>query len=471
MTNPKVGVYDIIVIGAGSGGLNIASFMNRVGFKTLLIDKSDWNIGGDCLNTGCVPSKALIHVARMVHDANNASRFGLTARGKVDMKKVTKYIKNKQEVIRTHENAAYFRKKGMHVALGEAKFAGQDAVCVKGTVYRAKRIVIATGSRPRKLDVPGIENVQYLTNENVFDITRLPRHLLVIGGGPIGIEMAQAFCRLGSKVTVIERGSQFLPKEAPEMAKVVQEQLIKEGVEFLFNWDVVRFPSAKSVVLKSNKTGKSKRVSFDRVLVSIGRELNTDLDLQVAGIEMDGQKIMVDERLRTTNKQVFLCGDIAGSYQFTHAAELHAGVIISNLFSPFKKKVSYDHLPWVTYTSPQIATFGLSEKQLKGRGVGYEKLELGFADDDRAIVEESTYGKLVLFIRKNKIVGGSMVAEHAGELFQEFVLANTAGLDIKAFFNKTYPYPTASRVNKKIITNHFAKKLTPFTKKFLRWLY
>ncbi|KRT65441.1 MAG: pyruvate/2-oxoglutarate dehydrogenase complex [Candidatus Dadabacteria bacterium CSP1-2] len=465
--------YDIIIIGAGSGGLNIAGFMNRAGFKVLLIDKSDERIGGDCLNSGCVPSKALIHVARLLKDANEASRFGLTVNGKADIKKVLGYVKEKQEVIRVHENAEHFRKIGMDVVLGEARFAGPDSVTVGNETYRGKKIILATGSRPRKLDVPGIEKVKYETNETIFDLDKLPDHLVVIGGGPIGIELGQAFRHLGSKVTVVEMDTKFLPKESPEIADVLRRRLESEGISFIFNATVKEFTSPNQAVIV-NKDKKEIRIDFDTMLVSIGRDYNINgLSLEKADIELDetGKRLKVDEHLRTTNKRVYVSGDVAGSYQFTHAAEVHAGVIINNFFSPFKKKLNNDHMAWVTYTTPEIATFGLNEEELKKRGISYEKIVFDFNEDDRAIVDEAQDGKLLLFIAKDKILGGSMVAENAGELSQELILANSSGLKLKHIFGKVYPYPTASRVNKRIISLYYANKLTPFAKRVLHLFY
>lgn len=468
--------YDIIVIGAGAGGLNIAPFMNRIGLRTLLVERSDATIGGDCLNYGCVPSKALIHASRLVHAALESHRFGLAVEGAVDLKKVAEYVRERQGLIRQHENSKYLRDQGIDVVLGQARFVTPDAIEVNGNVYRGKKIVIATGSRPRRLDVPGMDRVRVHTNETIFNLEELPGRFLVIGGGPIGIELGQAFGRLGSKVTVVQDGPTFLPKEDPEIAEVLLTQLEQEGMTFHFNSRPLRFSSPNEVVT-ANKDGEETAIGFDAVLVSIGRELDIgSLDLEKAGIRTVRGKIVVDGYLRTTNRNVYVSGDAVGTYQFTHAAELHAAIIGNNLFSPIKKKVSYDHLSWVTYTSPEIATFGLNERQLRERGISFEKLTLEFADDDRAIVDDYREGKLILYVTKGwlgggKILGGSMVAMNAGELFQELVLANSGGFAIKHLLDKIYPYPTASRVNKKIAADHMAKRLTPLVKRLLRWLY
>jgi len=273
-------IYDIIVIGAGSGGLNIAGFMNKAGFRTLLIDKSDENIGGDCLNTGCVPSKALIHVSKLIHDANAAENFGLNVGGKVNLKKVVQYIKEKQDIIRVHENAAYFKKIGMDVVLGNARFVSENSVNVAGKTYTGKKIVIATGSRPRKLNVPGIEQVKYHTNETIFGLEELPKDFLIIGGGPIGIEIGQAFSRLGSKVTIVQNTHTFLLKESPEMAEILLHCLAGEGMQFHFNSRPIRFTSKNEVVIE-DKNKKKTELKFDAMLVSIGRNLNIEeLDLE-----------------------------------------------------------------------------------------------------------------------------------------------------------------------------------------------
>ena len=465
--------YDIICIGAGSGGLNVANFMNRIGLKVLLIDKTDSNIGGDCLNTGCIPSKALIHIANQAYEAKKFQKYSDTTIGVTDLKKVMQYIKDKQNVIRKHENTLYFQKKGIDVVLGEAKFSGKDRIVVNNKEYSAKKIILATGSSPRKLKIPEIEKVDYLTNENIFELNILPKNFLIIGGGPIGIEIGQAFSRLGSKVTIIQNSNQFLPKEDIEISNILCKQLKAEGVNLLFETKTLEFNSPHTLIIE--RKGKNETVFFDKVLISIGRELNIQgLNLEKAGIEIDsdGRKLKVNDYLQTTNKNVYVCGDIAGSYQFTHAAELHAGILINNFFNPLKKKkLNYDNFSWVTYTSPEIATFGLNEEILKKRKKSYEVISLDFEDDDRAIVEESTVGKIKLLIHKDKILGGTMIAKNAGELIQELILAKVGNIPLKKLFAKIYPYPVASRINKKILSTHYSKKLTPFIKRIFKLLY
>ena len=473
-------MYDIIVIGAGSGGLNVASFMNSIGLKVLLLERSDEQIGGDCLNTGCVPSKALIHVARMQHSANLLSVFGPQVKGEIDLEKVMSYVKNAQATIRIHENAEYFRSKGMDVVLGKATFAGKNAVKVGDSIYRGKKIILATGSRPRTLTIPGVEEVErsarLYTNENIFSLTNLPKRLLVIGAGPIGIELGQAFRHLGSEVTIVTNDVKILPREDSTLASILYERLKEDGVVFHFGKNTLRFEKGDTLVVEDSTTKTEEKLYFDAVLISIGRVLNTDgLALDKAGIKTDDRgKILVDGYLRTTNKQVFVCGDVAGQHQFTHAAELHAGVIIKNMLTPFfKKKLSTDTLSWVTYTTPELATYGLNETELKKRNVVYKVLESSFAEDDRAITDGARYGYTKMFVdcKTKKIFGGTMIAPNAGELIQELILATTNGLTTSAIFNKIYPYPTAGRINKRVVTNGERGRLTSSVKRLLRFLY
>ena len=470
----KKDTFDIIVVGAGSGGLNIASFMNRVGLKVLLIDKSDASIGGDCLNFGCVPSKALIHVARTVNESKKASAFGVGTTSSVDWKKVRAYIQEKQEIIREHENAEWFRAKGMTVVLGSASFVSKNQVAVDGVVYTGKKIVLATGSRPRTLTGQGIEKVaRVLNNENIFTMDSLPERIMFLGAGPIGIEIAQALTHLGSKVTVVDPASQILGKEDSEMAGVVQRQLEKDGVTLYLGYTLKEFTGRGEAMIESKEHGE-KKVAFDAVFVGIGRVLNTEgLALEKAGIKVNEKgKIIVDPYLRTTNKNVLTCGDIAGNFLFTHAAEMHASVILKNFFSPFKKKFSGDSMSWTTYTTPEVATFGLGEAELTKRGVAHIVLASDFSEDDRAITDEYQYGKSKLFItKKGNILGGTMVASNAGELISELVLAQKSGLGVDALFNKTYAYPSATRINKRIVSGFFVAKLTMSARSALRFLY
>ncbi len=465
--------YDIIVIGAGSGGLSVGLFMGKAGFKVLMVAKTDKDIGGECLNDGCVPSKALIHISKIIYNAKLSNELGLQINGGVDVQKVIDYVYKNQQAIREHENSKWLQEQGIDVALGEARFLGKNQILVNGERFNAKKIVLATGSKPKKLKIPGVELVEYFDNENVFRINHLPKHLLVAGSGSIGIEIAQAMGRLGSKVTVIESGNRILNHDDETITDILLKQLQQEKIKFHFNFSIKKFVSANEAIIE-DENGNTFIENFDAIFVAIGRELSLEpLQLNNAGVDIKNNKIVKDRQLRTTNKDIFVCGDVAGDLLLSQAAELHARIIINNLISPIKKKLSNDHMSWVTFTDPELATFGLNEKQLKNRGVNYIKLEETFEDDDRAVVDNYRYGKMILFInkkswfKKQRILGGSMIAPHAGELIQELILANASNLSIEAIFNKIYPYPVASRVNQRVIAHYMQQRLTGFIKKLL----
>jgi pyruvate/2-oxoglutarate dehydrogenase complex dihydrolipoamide dehydrogenase (E3) component len=467
--------YDIIIIGAGAGGLNIAGFANTVGLSTLLIDKNDSSIGGDCLNHGCIPSKALIHVARILHEGKAAERFGLSLSGEVDIKKIVEYIHEKKEHIRTHENAEYFRAKGMDVVLGVASFISSHEVEVGGVIYSAKKIVIATGSHPREFVVQGSDEAKregkIFTNENIFSIGYIPKRLVVVGGGPIGVELGQAFNYLGSAVTIVGIG--LLEKEDKELVAIVQNKLTQEGVSMKLGYTVESIQDNTVINIK-NEDGHVEGIPFDTLLVSIGREISIgDLHVENAGIKINNHGfIEVNEYLETSNKDIVVCGDVAGGHMFTHAAEVHAGVIINNLFSPRKKKLSTDTMSWVTYTNPEIATFGLQEKTLQERAITYEVVEQNFSESDRAIVDEETEGLVKLFISTQGVVlGGTMVAKDAGEISAEMMFAQAHAMSLKDFMKKVYPYPTKTRVHRSLVLAYMGRSLTPFVKVMLRFLF
>ncbi len=469
--------YDILIIGAGSAGLSVGLAMQTFGCKVVLISKTDHAIGGDCLNDGCVPSKSFIHISNLAAAAAEATKYGLEIKAPVQLLKAVNYVKERQEIIRAHENADWLKQKGIDVVLGEAHFINKDEVEVNGNTYTAKKIVIATGSRPQKLELPGIELVTYYDNENIFEATELPNKLLVIGAGPIGLEIAQAMLHLGSEVTVIDRGKRPLKRDDDWLTSTLQQELEKKGMQFIFNAELKKFTAANELKY-ADKNAEVQTVNFDAVLVGIGRALNIEkLNLEKAGIKTEKNKIVINKYLRTTNKKVFVCGDVAGDLQFSHAAEFHARILLNNFFSPLKKKLDNKYMSWVTFTQPQLATFGYNEEKLKKENKKFLKLTHRFEEDDRAVTDNYQYGKMVLYLEeskllgKQKILGGSMLAPNAGELIQELILAMKAGISINEIFNKIYPYPVAARVNQQIISSYKQKSLTPFIKKCLPILY
>ena len=456
--------FDLIVLGAGSAGLGLSLFMARIELRVLLIDKTPEAVGGDCLNHGCVPSKALIHASRQVQQSRQAARFGLAVSGEVDMGRVMDYVRERQDVIRHHENPDYLRGLGITVVIGNPKFVGPHEVEINGHTYRGRKIVVATGSRPQPLRVPGTELARLYDNQHVWDLRELPRRLLVVGGGPNGVELGQAMQRLGAQVTIVHHAPAILEREDAAISRVLDERLRAEGLTLHLDAEVAAFTSATQARVQP-KTGAAFAVDFDIVYVAIGREVGfAGLQLERAGVEVDAQgHIRLDEHLQTTNPDIYVAGDAADSLKFSHGAELHVRLLLFNFFSPLKKKLSYDNFSWVTFTDPEVAHFGLDAAELDRRGTPYERWETDFADDDRAVVDDYRYGHLLLFIEKNRlpvpgqkrrILGGAMVAPGAGELVQELILANASELDISAIFDKVYPYPVAARINQKLIVAH-----------------
>jgi len=452
--------YDLIIIGGGSAGLGALGMAEELGWNTLLIDKDESNIGGDCLNFGCVPSKAFIHLAKQFYSAKKARNFGLNVEGKADMQKILSYVHEKQAVIRQHESADYLRSKGVALKIGLASFEDEETLKVGEELFTADKFIIATGSRPRHIPFKGIEQVKTYTNENIFyDINELPDRLLVVGGGPIGCEMAQTFQRFGSKVTIIDMADRLLNKEREDYSKILAEQFRNEGINLIFNAKLKEFTSANSATVEIDSEG-SKELEFDAVLLAIGRVLNLeDLQLEKAKINTDKRgRIILDDCLRSSNKRVFVSGDAAGKYQFSHGAELHTRLLKHNFTNNFTKKHNADHLSWVTFTQPEIATFGHTEESLKEKGIDYWRQDQDFSKDDRAIVDEYTYGKITLFLtpktfwdKNRKIIGGSIISPNAGELMQELTLAMEAQIPIEHIYQKLYAYPVASRINQQTI--------------------
>lgn len=470
--------YDLIVIGAGSGGLGAAMGMNKLGLKVLLIDKTENNFGGECVNTGCIPSKALLHVAKQVHEARMASQFGLEAAGKVDISKVKNYIWEKQEHILAHENAEYLQNLGIDVAIGTASFVSKKEIMVNDEIYTGRNIVLATGSSPRIINIKGADAIPIFTNENIFNIDFLPEHFVFIGAGPVSVELAQAFFRLGSKVSVVIRGNRILKKEDPEISDILMKKLQEEGIEFYFNSEVKEIQEGTTAVLEKG-SGEEKTIPVNALFMGLGRQLDfSSLDLEKGGIKTKKGKMILNQKLQTTNKNVFVSGDAADNLKFSHAAELHNMLLINNFISPKKKKLNFDHFPWVTFSDPEVATFGLNEKKLKKRGKKYERLEIDLGEADKAVTDSFEYGKLLLFIEKKrwnpgnaKILGGSMVAPNAGEITQELVLASVSGLTLQNFMDKIYAYPTAGNINKIAIRERIIKQIDPWMKALIRTWY
>lgn len=460
---------DICVIGAGSGGLSVAAGAAQLGVKTVLVERGQ--MGGDCLNTGCVPSKSLLSAAKAFKAMGDGEKFGITAGpARVDFSKVHDHVHGVIAAIAPMDSVERFEGLGVQVIQAEAKFVGPGAVEAGGKRIEARRFVVATGSRAAVPPIPGLAEVPYLTNETIFNLTELPDHLIIIGGGPIGMEMAQAFCRLGARVTLLE-GAKVLARDDPELTAVVVEQVRADGVDIREGVSVVGVEASQGGVrVTLGKEAAPQSVEGSHVLVAAGRKPNVeDLNLEAAGVDYGRAGINVDARLRSSNKRIFAIGDVAGGLQFTHVAGYHAGIVIRNALFKIPAKSDVSAVPWVTYTDPELAHVGLTEAAARAAfGSKVRALTWPLAENDRARAERDTRGFIKVIVgKKGKILGASIVGTGAGDLIQPWVLALSQGLRIGAFTSVIAPYPTRGEISKRVAGEYYTPTL--FSTR-MRWL-
>ena len=461
---------DLVIIGGGAGGLVVASVAAQLGLSVTLIEKAA-KLGGDCLHYGCVPSKTLIHAARVASLMRRGAEFGLPAcEPEVDLGKVADHVQSVIERIQVHDDPERFRGYGCEVLFGAASFIDSRKVQVNERVIAGRRFVIATGSQPFIPPLEGLEEAGYLTNESLFSLRELPARLVVLGGGPVGLEMAQALARLGSNVTVVERLPQLLPQEDPEVADALQAQLESEGMV------VHTSTSVERVSREGNETrvgcDKGLTLATDALLVAVGRRPLVDgLGLDAAGVIHDARGIQVDRRQRTSQKHVYACGDVCGPYPLTHMAEYQAGIVISNAIFRVPKKTDYRVVPWVTYTDPELARVGLTEQQVSEKGIEPLVLRFPFQDIDRAITDRETSGLTKLVTHKGKILGASILGPHAGELIHEIVLAMKTGASIGDISATIHAYPTLAQIHRRTVNTWYGQKLfSPGTRRLVKWI-
>jgi len=451
---------DICVIGAGSAGLSVAAGASQLGARTVLIESN--KMGGDCLNYGCVPSKALLAAAHAAQSARQAGRFGLRLPElTVDFAAVQDHVQGVIGAIAPHDSQERFEGFGVTVVRAAASFTGPQEVAAGDYSIRARRFVIATGSTPFVPPLPGLDKLPYLTNETVFDLRDRPRHLLVIGGGPIGCELAQAFRRLGSEVTVIEM-ARLLPKDDPDAVAVVHGRLQAEGVRLLEETTVLRAEAAADgVALTLESKSGPLSISGSHLLIAAGRRPNvTGLNLESAGISAGPQGIAVDAGLRTANRRVFAIGDAIGGLQFTHAAGYHAGIVIRRALFRLPAKMNPGAIPWVTYTDPELAQAGETEASARQKGPDVAVTVSPFNRNDRAQTERDTDGFVKIVSRRNgRILGATIVGPHAGELIQVWTLAIACRLKLSAMAGLVAPYPTRGEAGKRAAGDFYAPRL------------
>ena len=464
---------DLCVIGAGSGGLTVAAGGSQMGAKVVLIEKGE--MGGDCLNYGCVPSKALLAAGHAAQAMRDAGRFGIAAvEPEIDFAAVKRHVKGVIEDIAPMDSQARFEGLGVQVIRAAGRFTGPREVEAGGQRIQARRFVIATGSSAAIPPIPGIADVPLLTNETIFDLEMRPDHLIVIGGGPIGVEMAQAHRRLGCRVTVLEMFG-LLGRDDPEAADVVRRQLLAEGIDIREGIAIERVGGgAGGITVTVGKDGTTEDIEGSHLLVAAGRKANVEgLGLEAAGIAFSPKGIGVDARLRTTNKRVFAIGDVTGGYQFTHVAGYHGGIVLRNALFWLPAKARHDAIPWVTYSDPELAQVGLTDIQAKeklGEGIGI--LRWSFAENDRANAERKNAGfAKIVTDRKGRILGATIVGPHAGELILPWVMAVSGKWKIGKMAGVIAPYPTLSEVGKRAAGSWFAPRLfNDRTKRIVRFL-
>jgi pyruvate/2-oxoglutarate dehydrogenase complex dihydrolipoamide dehydrogenase (E3) component len=463
---------DICVIGGGSGGLTVAAGAAQMGARVVLIEKG--KMGGDCLNYGCVPSKALIAAAHAAASARRGTGFGVDANPDVHYRKVHDHIHAVIAEIAPADSVERFEGLGVRVIKAEARFTGPREVEAGRIRVRARRFVVATGSRPARPPIDGLDACSHLTNETIFDLQERPDHLIVIGGGPIGCELAQAYRRLGAAATILERRT-IMPRDDPEAVAVLRKRLLAEGIDLHENVTVgsVRGETGRFVVTVAGD-GTEARITGSHVLVATGREAGVNgLGLEAAGIAYTAKGITVDTRLRTTNKKVFAIGDVVGRYQFTHMAGYHGGIVIRNAVFNIPAKVKEHAVPWVTYTDPELAHVGMNEASARARyGDTIKVLRWNFSENDRAHTERETEGLIKAIIGpRGRVLGATIVGAGAGDMITTWVLVVSAGLKIDAVANMIVPYPTRNEVSKRAAGSYYTPALfSSRIRRLVSWL-
>jgi pyruvate/2-oxoglutarate dehydrogenase complex dihydrolipoamide dehydrogenase (E3) component len=475
--NPRpAGRYNLVVLGAGTAGLVCAAGAAGLGARVALIERH--LMGGDCLNVGCVPSKAMVRAARAAFDTRHAGAFGVQGGEGLgfDFGAAMERMRRLRADISHHDSAARFRDElGVDVYIGEGRFVSRDCIEVDGQKLSFRKAAVCTGARAAAPPIPGLEQAGYLTNETVFSLTGLPRRLAVIGGGPIGCELAQVFARFGSRVTLLELAPQILGREDREAAGIIHAAFIREGIELQLGVTIAGIDTRGSEkILRLERDGHTIEVAADEILVGVGRVPNIEgLGLETAGIAYDRTGVSVSDTLQTSNPNVYAAGDICFPYKFTHTADALARILIANALFMGRQRTSALTIPWCTYTDPEIAHVGMYERDAQAKGIAVTTLTVPLSDVDRAVLDGDAAGFARVHLKKgtDRILGATIVARHAGEMISEFSLAVTNGLGLGAISRTIHPYPTQAGVVKKLADMYNRTRLTPLVRKVLAgWL-
>lgn len=466
--------YHMVVIGGGTAGLVTAAIASGLGATTALVERH-W-LGGDCLNVGCVPSKALLRAARAWHAAATArERFGgPAAQGQGEFAAVKRRMQKVRASMSAADSAHRYRDMGVDVFFGEARFSSTRSISVNGQDLRFRRAVIATGTRPAIPRIQGLAEAGYLTNETIFSLDEVPRRLVVIGGGPIGCELAQAFARFGSNVTLLEREQRILGGDDPEAAGIVAAALIRDGITLATGAEVQRVERRTSIVVHFTHNGRTEELEADAILVASGRSPNVDnFGLDAACVDYDELRVITDNRLRTSNRRVYAAGDITGLAPFTHTADAHARLVVQNALFFGRRKVSRLVIPWCTYTHPELAHVGMTWNAVKEGGDEFEAMTIPLHDVDRARLDGDEDGFLRVHLRSgtDQIVAATLVANHAGDIIGQLSMAMRNGLGLSAIGATIFPYPTGAEVIRKSSDAWRKRKLTPRARGLLQFFF
>ncbi len=464
--------YHLVVIGAGTAGLVAAAGAAGLGASVALVERN--LMGGDCLNYGCVPSKAILRTAKLVGDLRRARDLGvdITGETRVHFPTLMERMRRLRAQLSPNDSAERFRGLGVDVFFGDGRFTGTDTIAVGDATLRFRRAIVAAGTRAFVPDVPGLGDVGFLTNETIFSLTELPRRLAVLGAGPIGCELAQAFARFGAEVALIGNQATILPREDPEASECVANSLRQDGVRLLLSSNVVDVQTqGVEKILRVQHAGETQTIAVDAILVATGRQPNVEnLGLDAARIDFDAKKgVLVNDRLQTSNGCVFAAGDIASTFKFTHAADALARIAVQNSLFYGRAKASALTIPWCTYTDPELAHVGLTEQQAKEQGIAIQTFRQDFTGVDRAVLDGDTVGFVKIHVQAgaDRIVGASVVGRHAGEMIAEVSLAMTSKLGLKTLAATIHPYPTHSEAIRKVGDAWNRTRLSPTVK----WLF
>ncbi len=461
---------DLVIIGGGAAGLVVAGVAARLGLAVTLIEQAE-HLGGDCLHFGCVPSKALVHVARVAALLRQAPELGLASghgAGQVDMQQVNAYVRAVQAHIQRHDDLERFRSLGCEVVIGRARFLDESTVTVNARVIRARRFVIATGSSPAVPPIPGLLEAGYLTNRDLFSLPHVPKRLVVVGGGPMGVEMGQAFARLGSSVTIIEHAQRLLPSEDSELTAMLETSLRDDGIAIHTAATITSVAGAEqSRVIRCSD---GREITCDAILIAAGRTPNVeDLGLSAAGVAYGPAGIAVDKRMRTSQRHIYACGDVCGPLQFAHAAEYQAGIILRNAVFRFPVRADYSMIPRVVFCAPELARIGPLQAELAGEAVEVQRIS--FRDVDRAVTDHTPQGMMKLLLRRGRVVGASIIGAQAGELIHQVALAIRFRGKASDLAQVIHAYPTLSQIHSRAARSLQARRLFhPAVGRFARFM-